>query len=135
MEEQRPKVGVGVIIKKDGKVLLGKRIGQHGTNTWSFTGGHLEFGETIEACAERETREEAGIEITNLRQAAFTNDFYEKEQKHYVTILVVADYVSGEPRVMEPDKFEEWQWFSWDALPEPLLLPITSLLKQGYSPF
>jgi 8-oxo-dGTP diphosphatase len=95
----------------------------------------LEFGETIEACAERETREEAGIEIANLKSVAFTNDIYEKEQKHYVTVLVSADYVSGEVRVVEPDKFAEWQWFSWDALPEPLLLPITNLLKQGYSPF
>jgi 8-oxo-dGTP diphosphatase len=60
---------------------------------------------------------------------------YEKEQKHYVTVLVTADYVSGEPRVMEADKFETWRWFSWDALPQPLLLPISNLLKQGYSPF
>jgi 8-oxo-dGTP diphosphatase len=44
-EIKRPKVGVGVIIKKDGKVLMGKRKNAHGDGTWSFTGGHLEFGE------------------------------------------------------------------------------------------
>lgn len=36
MENNRPKVGVGVAIIKDGKVLLGKRKNAHGEGTWSF---------------------------------------------------------------------------------------------------
>ena len=32
----RPKVGVGVIVRKDGKILLGKRRNAHGDGTWSF---------------------------------------------------------------------------------------------------
>ncbi len=46
MENKRPKVGLGVLIFKDGKVLLGKRKGAHGEGTWCPPGGHLEFGET-----------------------------------------------------------------------------------------
>lgn len=124
-----------MIIKKDRKVLLGKRKGAHGEGSWSFPGGHLEFGETLDMCAQRETLEEADIEIKNVKPTTFTNDIFPEEQKHYLTAFVTADYSSGEVKLMEPDKCEEWKWFDWDALPEPLFMPIRNLLKQGYSPF
>jgi len=135
MEKKRPKVGLGVIIKKDGKVLVGKRKGSHGQGTWSFSGGHLEFGETLEKCACREVLEETGICIKNIKGAAFTNDFFENEQKHYVTIFVTAEYASGDVSVLEPDKCEKWEWFDWNSLPQPLFLPIVNLIKQGYNLF
>lgn len=135
MEEQKPKVGVGVIIIKDGKVLLGKRKGSHGEGSWSFPGGHLEFGEDVFACARREVMEETGVEITNLRNATFTNDIFEKEGKHYVTLFVVAEILSGVVEVKEPNKCDGWEWFSWDALPEPLFVPIQNLLKQNFTLF
>jgi 8-oxo-dGTP diphosphatase len=54
----RPKVGVAVIVVKDTRILLGKRVNSHGSGTWQFPGGHLEFGEPIEDCAKRELFEE-----------------------------------------------------------------------------
>ena len=63
MNDQKPKVGLGVCIVKDNKVLLGKRKGSHGAGTWSFPGGHLEFQETWEKCAKREVLEETGLKI------------------------------------------------------------------------
>lgn len=130
-----PKVGVGVMVRHKGKILLGKRIGAHGEGTWSFPGGHLEFREEIFECAEREAMEEVGIKITNLENTSFTNDIFLEENKHYVTLFVVCDYLSGEVKVMEPTKCEEWGWFDWEKLPKPLFLPIHNLLKQHYSPF
>ena len=56
-EEKRPKVGVGVFVFKDGKTLLGKRKNAHGDGTWNPPGGHLEFNESIEQCAQREVLE------------------------------------------------------------------------------
>ena len=131
MEEQkRPKVGVGVIVIKDGKVLLGKRKGSHGKGSWSFPGGHLEFNESLEDCARRETMEETGINIKNIRKATYTNDIFLNEGKHYITCFVKADYDSGEVKLMEPDKCEEWGWFEWDKLPEPRFIPLQNLLKE-----
>lgn len=46
-----PRVGVGVIITKDQHVLLLRRHSVHGAGTWSTPGGHLDFGESPEACA------------------------------------------------------------------------------------
>ena len=136
MEEQ-PKVGVGVFVIKDGKVLLGQRRSAHGQNTWGFPGGHLEKNEEIEDCARRETLEETGVKVKNVRLGPFTNDVFKETEKHYVTLFVLADYESGEVQVREPDKMEEWKWFSWgrENLPQPLFLPIQNLLKRGYSPF
>lgn len=65
--KKRPKVGIGVLVFKKGKALLAKRKGSHGRGEYAFPGGHLEFGESIEECAKRECREEAGIEIKNVR--------------------------------------------------------------------
>jgi len=135
IEAKRPKIGVGVIIKKDGKVLLSKRIGAHGENTYSFPGGHLEFKESWEECAKRETEEETGLKIDNIRFFSTTNDIFEKENKHYNTIFVLADYVSGTPEIKEPHKCLGWDWYDWNNLPTPLFKTIENLLKQNLNPF
>lgn len=48
---------------------------------------------------------------------------------------MISDYESGEVRIMEPDKFEEWGWFEWDKLPQPLFLPIINQLRLRFDPF
>jgi len=135
MDKERPKVGVGVYILKGDKVLMGLRKGSHGSMTWCPPGGHLEYGETPEQCAIREVQEEAGIKIKNLKHGAWTNDVFEKEGKHYITVCMIADYDSGEPKIMEPEKLVRWEWFKWDELPQPLFLPVENGVKSGFNPF
>lgn len=130
----RPKVGLGVCIVKDGKVLLGKRLNAHGDGSWSFPGGHLEFGETWEECAKRETMEETGLKIHKPVFITCTNDVFPAEKKHYITIYMKADWGSGEPKVLEPDKMVKWEWFEWENLPSPLFIPMQNLVKTGYKP-
>jgi 8-oxo-dGTP diphosphatase len=133
MDEKRPKVGVGVIIIRDGKVLLGRRKGTHATGAYAFPGGHLEFGESWESCAKREVEEETGMQVSHSKFVAVTNDIFEKEGKHYITIFMRSECV-GEPKVMEPTKCDGWDWYEWGKLPQPLMVTITDLIKQGYKP-
>lgn len=133
--ENRPKVGLGVAILKEGKILFGKRKNAHGEGSWCYPGGHLEFNESWEECARREVMEETGITIKNLRFGTVTNDIFEKEGKHYITIIMIAEPDEGEVKVMEPDKCEGWNWFEWNNLPEPLFIPTQNLLKAGFNPF
>ena len=106
---------------KDGLLLLGKRINPKGEDTWQFPGGHLEFGETVSHCANREVEEEVGIRIKELKHLGFTNDVFTTSGRHYVTLFVSAKYADGDITVMEPDKCECWQWFKSDDLPRRCL--------------
>lgn len=134
MEKKRPAVGVAAIVIKNGKVLLGKRTGAHGSGSWAFPGGHLEFNESIEACAQREVFEETGLSVKNPRFAAMTNDLFYQSDQHYVTLFVVCDYETGIPRIKEPDKCEKWGWYFWNDFPEPLFLSLKNLVGQGFTP-
>lgn len=134
-ERRLPKVGVGVIIRRDNKVLIGQRLNAHGHESWSFPGGHLEYGESFEDCAKRETAEETGLTINYVGFGALTNDIFEKEDKHYVTVYVICDWIDGEAELKEPDKMHRWQWVAWNNLPSPLFLPTQHLVDSGFSPF
>lgn len=128
-QTQRPRVGVGIVVIKEGKVLLGKRKNAHGSGNWSAAGGHLEFGETIEECAQRELYEETGITALSLHLGPWTNDIID-EKKHYITLFVFVTQFEGEPQLREPDKCEGWRWFFWNKLPSPLFPPMTSMIKK-----
>ena len=130
----RPIIGVAVIVLKDEKVLLGKRKNSHGAGTWQLPGGHLELFESIEACGSREVLEETGLEIENIRRGPYTNDIFTAAGKHYVTLFLIADAAGGSLDVREPEKCEKWDWFDWKKLPEPKFLPLANLVKQGYDP-
>lgn len=128
-DRPKPRVGVGVIVIHDGKVLLGKRRSAHGAGEWQFPGGHLEFGESVEECACRELREETGLTPLSLELGPWVNDLIE-ESKHYVTLFTFVNRFEGELQLLEPDKCEGWEWFAWDSLPSPLFLPSISLIKK-----
>ena len=60
---ERPIVGVGAVIVDAGKVVLVKRRYEPLAGRWSLPGGALELGETLEAGAAREIREETGLRV------------------------------------------------------------------------
>ena len=130
---QRPKVGLGVFVLQNGKFLMGKRHGAHGQGTWGLPGGHIEFGESFEECAAREVAEEVGVTIKNIRFLTSTNDVFEKEDKHYVTVYMIAEIDQGVPKIKEPDKMVALEWHSWQGMPSPLFLPLVNLKESGFN--
>ncbi len=123
-----PLVGVSILVMKEHQVLLIKRAHVHGEGTWAPPGGHLNFGETFEQCAIRETKEETGVDIRDVTFKVITNDVFTNEQKHYITIWVEAHYAGGEVRLAAPYEESEVGWFSVYDLPHPLFLPLQHLL-------
>lgn len=122
------RIGVGVMILKNNQLLLGKRKGSHSAGEYSFCGGHLEYMESFAACAQRETREECGIEIENIRfQGLFNVTHY--APKHYVQVGLIADWKKGTPQALEPDKCESWAWYDLDKLPHPIAKMAGFILK------
>lgn len=126
-------IGVGVIVEKDGRVLLGKRMGSHGAGEWGLPGGHLDPGEEVEVCAVREVAEETGLAVSGISREGFSETIYPDKQRQYVTLFVKAETFSGEPQNCEPDKCEEWRWCDPENLPLPLFAPLQSFLEQGYT--
>ena len=115
----QPRVGIGVfVLNSKNQFLLGKRKGSIGSGTWALPGGHLEYGESFETCAERETLEETGLEVKNTYFWTATNSIWESEEKHYVTIFMVCQLANEEatPENSEPDKCERWQWVTWNQM-------------------
>lgn len=127
-EFKNPRVGVGVMVVKDGKVLIGKRKSSHGEGEYAWPGGHLEHLESIEECVRRETREEAGIEIKNIQFLRLMN-ITKYAPKHYIDIAMTAEWESGEPKVLEPHKLESWEWRDMNDLPEPLFAPLPTYFE------
>lgn len=127
-EFKNPRVGVGVMVVKDGKVLIGKRKSSHGEGEYAWPGGHLEHLESIEECARREVREEAGIEIKNIKFLRLMN-ITTYAPKHYIDIAMTAEWDSGEPEVLEPHKLESWEWRDMNDLPEPLFTPLPTYFE------
>src|SRR5579863_8792621 len=97
------KVGVGIIVVKDKKVLVGRRKGSHCAGLYSFPGGHLEFGESVIDCARRELKEECGadfkvyINCVNAGDRIWftTEDYLPEYDKHYITLFIGGDWNSG----------------------------------------
>lgn len=133
-DDPRPWVGVGVIIVREGRVLLGRRLGAHGAGTWALPGGHLEHGEDVDDCARREAREETGLHLGDITAGPYVSHVFEDSGRHYVTLFVVASSADGEPERREPAKCEGWEWHGWSALPQPLFAPLRTLFATGYRP-
>lgn len=122
MDKKYPKVGVGVMIMRDNKVLLGLRQGSHGDGEWGLPGGSVEFGESIFQAAKREAKEEVGVDVDDLELISISDEmkYIDTNGKHFVVLGVRAKSVIGEPRLMEPDKSVRWDWFDLNDLPEQI---------------
>ena len=95
-------VGVGVFVtdpKHPGCILLSRRKSSAGAGTWALPGGHLEFGETFEQCAARETKEETDVDLTNIRVVCVNNAVDLPANYHYVVVFLRGEATSA-PRNM-----------------------------------
>lgn len=128
-------IGVNVFVLKDGALLLGKRKNIFGAGTWGLPGGHLEMGEALKDAAARELLEETGLSAERFDFSNIVN--YPSQEKHYLQIGFVAQDISGEVMLKEPDRCEEWKWNPIDALPEEIFPPHIKQIenyiqKKGY---
>lgn len=136
--QQHPEVGVGVLIfNKHDEVLLGQRVSDNDNEyvstvrPWTAPGGKQDIGESWRECAQRETREECGLEINQsaLEIVSVSDDLDKQRQMQYTTIGFHAHEWTGTPRVREPDTIDPWRWFSLTNLPQQLFLPTKHMLE------
>jgi len=123
-KQDTPKVGVAVIVKKNGKFLLMLRKGSHGAGLWSFPGGHVDVGEESKETCSRELFEELGVEISSIHfwPMGFQEYINYKEGLHYVTLVYMVDLDMDplshiEPFNAEEDKCERMEWCDSESAP------------------
>ncbi len=105
-----------------------KRLASHGAGTFMIPGGHLEFGEDIKKAALREVTEECGLSDLEIKDVvSVSNDI--AYDKHYVSIVVLAKWKSGELANTEPHKSRGWHWHDPKNLPEPMFVHSERAIK------
>jgi len=120
-ERNWPRAGVGILLIDElGRVLLTLRKLPPEVGCWSILGGKVDFLESLEECAIREAREEAGVEIAIERLLCITDHLLPSEGQHWISPAFLGRILSGEARNREPDKTSDIRWFPLDQLPPNL---------------
>src|SRR2546430_13924356 len=68
--------GAQVVLERDGRVLLGRRLNEPGAGRWDLPGGFLHEGEDALAGLRREVREETGLELEPVEILGTWNEDY-----------------------------------------------------------
>lgn len=118
-------IGVGVgafILNEKNELLLQKRAVPAEKDHWCIPGGRLEMFELLEHAVAREAKEELGVEIELIRLMGVCDHIIPEENAHWVAMSYLCKIRSGEPKIMEPDKASDLQWFPLDNLPDHLTI-------------
>lgn len=123
--ESDGKMCSAAIFIRDQKILLGLRnyVKTKEMKTlpiWTTPGGRCDTGETLGEGLLREIREEVGMGSVEVIAYAGT---YPSSMGGGDLVHAVLCQSDEDPRLMEPDKFSEWRWFSVHELPPNLISP------------
>ncbi|CAN7305376.1 NUDIX domain-containing protein [Rhizobium sp. LjRoot258] len=115
-----PGLGVGLVILRDRKILLYKRMRAPEAGHWSIVGGKVDHMEPAEQAARREAEEETGLSIGRVNLLGPAELISKADEQHWISLLYIAAEFDGEPKLTEPDKLSDFGWFSRSELPRPL---------------
>ncbi len=131
-----PRVAVGAVVFHENRVLLIRRGQAPSDGQWAIPGGVVELGETLAQAAEREIREETGIQIA-AQEPIYVFDVVERDptdkvRYHYVIVDLAARYLGGE--LHAGDDAAEARWVSADEMKRLTVSPPTrQLLARHYA--
>lgn len=92
---------VDIIIESNGGIILIKR--KNPPEGWALPGGFVDYGETLEAAAIREAKEETGLEIELIRQFHTYSDPKRDPRHHTISTVFIAK-ATGKPKAGDDAK-------------------------------
>ncbi|SIT32815.1 NUDIX hydrolase [Achromobacter sp. MFA1 R4] len=108
----RPIAATIAAVVRDGHVLLVRRANPPDQDRWAFPGGKIDAGETLQAAAARELREETGVTAEPLHVFDAVDVFDRDEagalRRHFILIAVLCRWQSGEPVAGDDARDARW---------------------------
>ncbi len=109
---------VHTLLLRRGEVLLLRRARTGYLDGWyALPGGHLQRGEGVVECALRECLEEIGVVLDAARLRPVAAMPYRSDEQQGIDFIMRYDDVVTEPRLAEPDHFDDLRWWPTQALP------------------
>lgn len=116
MYPERPIVGVGAVLPRNGKILLVKRKNDPGKGKWSIPGGVVNLGERLDHAVIREVQEETGLETEHPELVDVVDVIKQTDHGQVKYHFVIVDFIlrsrQGNPRA--GDDAEEILWVNLD---------------------
>jgi 8-oxo-dGTP diphosphatase len=136
----RPWVGVGVVVVRDGKVLLIQRGRDPGRGLWAVPGGMVDLGETCREAARREAKEETCLEV-EVGEVFWVAEYIGRDDEGRVSYHnVLIDYLAHAPagEAVCADDAMDVRWCGPDDLddiqPSPTMWPLLEkLFNRSYA--
>lgn len=123
----RPRIGVGVVVWHDRRVLLIQRGKSPGAGEWSLPGGSQELGETLFEAAAREVLEETRLTVRPTAVLTAVDNIVRNDDGniafHYTIVDVLADYVGG--TVTPGDDARDARWATMPEMMRLVAWPVT----------
>jgi len=117
----RPAVTVDIIILKDAcadpKILLIQRLISPYKDQWAIPGGFVHMDETVEQAAERELKEETGLENIILTQFK-TYSAVDRDPRGRTISVVFTGIAKNNAVAVADDDAKDAAWYSINNLPE-----------------
>lgn len=118
---QTPKPSAHLFLIQDNQILLTRRKNTgYGDGKYTVPAGHVQANETFTHALVREAADELGIKIPSKR-LKIAHAMHRKEKEERVDVFLTTDIWEGEPKNLEPKKFDDVRWFPINALPHNMI--------------
>jgi 8-oxo-dGTP diphosphatase / 2-hydroxy-dATP diphosphatase len=114
------KVETLITIYQNPKILLGMKKVRFGKGKYNGFGGKVKPGENLKECVTRETQEESGLKIKDLKKMGKILFSFESDEPDHLVHFFVATEFEGTPIETEEMKFE---WFNINEIPYDKMWP------------
>ena len=116
-----------IIEYNKGIILINRKNPPEG---WALPGGFVDYGESLEAAAVREAKEETGLEVELLRQFHAYSDPKRDPRHHTITIVFIA---KAKGQATAGDDAKELGLFNKDTLPDQLAFDHRDIINDYFT--